>query len=114
MADMQSVLLFLLKLKLDRHSHHLSYQSGPKSPRHIFYGLTNLDCFGLGTSLKNLCLSQCSDVAYIGHWPRAIYLFYRLTDRLTDRQVGKHIYSAVLELTDLISLSVDRLSPNCQ
>ena len=112
---MQSVLfVFLLKLKLDIRSHHLSYQSGSKSPPHIFYGLTNLDCFDLGTSLKKLCLSQCSDVAYIGHWQRAIYLFDRRTDRLTDRQVGRHIYSAVLELTDLISLSVDRLSPNCQ
>ena len=65
---MQSVLFFvLLKLKLDRRSHHLSYQSGPKSPPHIVYGLTNLDCFDLVTSLKKLCLSQCSDVAYIGH-----------------------------------------------
>ena len=109
---MQSV--FLLKLKLDRHSHHLSNKSGPKSPPHIFYGLTNLACFDLGTSLKKLCSSQCSGVAYIGHWPRAIYLFDRQTDRLTDRQVGRHIYSAVLELTDLISLSADRLSPNCQ
>ena len=105
---------FLLMLKLDRRSHHLSYQSGPKSPPHIFYWLTNLDYFDLGTSLKKLCLSQCSGVAYIGHWPRAIYFFDRQTDRLTGRQVGRHIYSDVLELTDLISLSVDRLSPNCQ
>ena len=75
-----------------------------------------MDCFDFGTTLKKLCLSQGSDVAYIGHWPRAIhvYLFDRQTDRLTDRQVSRHIYSAVLELTDLISLSVDGLSPNCQ
>ena len=63
--------------------------------------------------LKNLCLSQGSDVAYIGHWPRAIYFFDIQIDRLTDRQVGRHIYSPVLELTDLISLSVDGLSVNC-
>ena len=112
MADIQTCnQLILPKLKLDRRFHHLSYQSGPKSPPHIFYGLTNLDCFDLGTSLKKICLSQCSGVAYISHWPRAIYLFDRKTDRLTNRQVGRHIYSAVLELTDLISLS---LSPNCQ
>ena len=80
----------------------------------IFFVLTNLDSFDLGTSLKKLCLSQGSNVAYIGHWPRSIYLFDRQTDRLTDRQVGRHIYSAMLELTDLISLSVDGLSPNCQ
>ena len=46
---------FLLKLKLDRRSHHLSYQSGTKSPPHIFYGLTYLDCFDLGKSLKKVC-----------------------------------------------------------
>ena len=105
---MQSV--FLLKLKalgtLDRRAHHLSYQSGPKSPPRIF--------FDLEASQKKLCLSQGSDVAYIGHWPRAIYLFDRKTDRLTEGRVGRHIYSAMLELTDLISLSVDGLSPNCQ
>ena len=82
---MQSV--FLLKLRaLDRRAHHLSYQSGPKSPPHIFFVWTNLDCFDLGMSLKKLCLSQGSDVAYTGHWPRAIYLFDRQTDRPTDRQ----------------------------
>ena len=114
---MQSV-SFLLKLKahgtLDRRAHHLSYQSGPKLPPHIFIVLTILDCFDIGTSLKKLCLSQASDVAYIGYWPRAIYLFDRQTDRLTDRKVGSHMYSAMLELKDLISLSVDGLSPNCQ
>ena len=106
---MQSV--FMLKLKalrtLDRRAQQLSYQSGPKSPPHIFFVLTNLNCFDLGTSLKKLCLSQGSDVAYIGHWTRAIYLIDRQTARLTDRQVGRHIYSAVLELTDFISPSVD-------
>ena len=120
MADRQTCnqCFFLLKLKalrkLDRRAHHLSYQSGPKSPPHIFFVLTNLDCFDSGTSLKKLCISQYSDVAYIGHWPRAIYLFDRKTDRLTDRQVDRRIHSAVLELTDLISLSVDGLSPNCK
>ena len=73
-----------------------------------------MNCFDLGTSLKKLCLSQGSDIANIGHWPRAIYRFDRQTDRLTDRQVGSHIYSAVLELTNHISLFVDGLSPNCQ
>ena len=99
---------------LDRHARHLSYQSGPKSQPHIFFVLTNLDCFALGKYLIKLCLSQGSDVASIGHWPRAICLFDRQTDRLTDRQVCRHIYSAVLELTDLISLSADGPSPNCQ
>ena len=37
---------------LDRHAHHHSYQGGPKSPPHIFFVLTNLDCFDLGTSLS--------------------------------------------------------------
>ena len=117
-TDRHAISFFLLKLKalgtLDRHAHYLSYQSGPKSPPHIFFVLTNLDCFDLGTSLKKLCLSQGSDIAYIGHWPRTIYIFDRQTDRLTDRQVCRHIYYAVLELTNLISLSVDGLSPNCK
>ena len=43
----------------------------------------------MGTSLKKLCLSQGSDVAYIGHWQRAIYLFDRQTDILTDRQTNR-------------------------
>ena len=67
---MQSV-FFLFKLKalgtLDIRAVHLSYQSGPKSPPHIFHVLTNLDCFDMGMSLKKLCYSQGSDVAYIGH-----------------------------------------------
>ena len=87
---------FLLELKalrtLDRRAHHLSYQGGPKSPPHIFFVLTTLDCFDLGTSLKKYDLSQGSDVAYIGHWPLAIYLFDRQTDRLTDRQSGRQTY----------------------
>ena len=95
-ADRQTCnqLFFWLKLKalgtLDRRAHHLSYQSGLKSPPHIFFVLTNLDCFDLGTSLKKLCISQYSDVAYKGRWPRAIYLFDRQTDRL--RQTGRQTY----------------------
>ena len=58
-ADMQSVFIILLKLKalgtLERRAHHLSYQGGPKSPSHIFFVLTNVDCFDLETSLKKLC-----------------------------------------------------------
>ena len=81
MADRQTYNhFFLLNLKclgtLDRRTHHLSYQSGQKSPPHIFFVFTNLDCFDLGTSLKKLCLSQGSDIAYIDHWPRTIYLFF--------------------------------------
>ena len=57
-TDMQTV-FFLLMLKalrtLDRLAHHLSYQGGPKSPPHIFFVLTNLDCFDLWASLKKLC-----------------------------------------------------------
>ena len=90
------LLFFLLKYKaletLDICAQHLSYhQSGPKSPPHIFFVLTNLDCFDLGTSLKKLCLSKGSDVAYIGHWPRAKYLFDRQINRVADREVGRHI-----------------------
>ena len=117
-TDRHAISFFLLKLKalgtLDRCAHHLSYQSGQKSPPHIFFVLSNLDCFDLGTSLIMLCLGLGSDVVYICHWPKAMYLFDRKTDRLTDTQVGRHIYSGVLELTDLISLSVDGVSPNCQ
>ena len=75
--DMQSMFFAQALGTLDRRVHHLSYQGGPKSPPHIFFVLTNLDCFDLGTSLKSYVLSQCSEVAYIGHWPRAIYLFDR-------------------------------------
>ena len=49
----QSLLLELKALvTLDRLTHHLSYQGDPKSPPHIFFVLTNLDCFDLGTSLS--------------------------------------------------------------
>ena len=59
-ADRQTYKQFLLAMlkaldTLDRHAHHLSYQGGQKSPPHIFFVLTNLDCFDLGTSLKQLC-----------------------------------------------------------
>ena len=105
---------FLLKLKalgtLDRRTHHLSYQSGPKSPPHIFFVLTKFDCFDLGTSLKKLCLSQGSGVAYVGHWPRATHLFDRQTDRLTDRQVGRHyILPCLRSQTSYHCLSMDCL-----
>ena len=47
--------ILLLELKaletLDRLAHHLSYQGNPKSSPHIFFVLTNLVCFDLGTSL---------------------------------------------------------------
>ena len=47
----QSLLLELKALgTLERHTNHLSYQVGPKSLPHIFFVLTNLDCFNLGTS----------------------------------------------------------------
>ena len=39
---------------LDRHANHLSYQRGPKAPPYIFFVVTNLDCFDLGSSLKKL------------------------------------------------------------
>ena len=71
-------------------------------------------------SLKKLCFKPSgSDVSYIGNWRRAIYLCDRKTDRQMDRQTDRQknyiqIYFAVLELPDLISLSVDGLSPNCQ
>ena len=48
--------IFLLEFRalgtLDNHAHHLSYHGDPKSPPHIFFVLTNLDCFDLGTSLS--------------------------------------------------------------
>ena len=72
-------------------AHHLSYQGGPKS--HIFFVLTNLDCFDFGTSLKSYVFSRGSDVAYIGHWPRAMNLFIdNQTVSLTDRQTGRQAY----------------------
>ena len=105
MADRHTCKPFLLLMlkalgTLDRQAHHLSYQGGPKSPPHIFFVLTNLDYIDLGMSLKSNVLSQDSDVANIGHWPRAIYLVDRQTDRLTDRQtdkqVDRHIYLYIL------------------
>ena len=95
MADRQTCnQILLLKLRafgtLDRRAHHLSHQGGPKSPPHtcIFIALTNLDCFDLGTSLRKIyVLSQGSDVSYIDHWLRAIYLCDRQTYSQTDRQV---------------------------
>ena len=124
--------ILLLELKaletLDRLAHHLSYQGNPKSTPHIFFVLTNLVCFDLGTSLpeQKYVLSQGSDVSYIGHWLREIYLCdrqtdrqtHRQTDRQTDRQTyrqtDRQTYFAALGLADLISLSVVELSPNCQ
>ena len=37
---------------LDKLVHHLSYSGGPKSSQYIFFVLTNLDHFDLGTSLS--------------------------------------------------------------
>ena len=53
---MQSVVLLKLKAlgTLDRRAYHLSCLGGPKSPPHIFFVLTNLDCFDLGASLKKV------------------------------------------------------------
>ena len=49
----QSLLLELKALAtLGRLAHHLSYQGDPKSLPHIFFVLTNLDCFDSGTSLS--------------------------------------------------------------
>ena len=48
--------ILVLELKalgtLDKLARHLSYQGGPKSPPHIFFVLTNLNYFDLGTSLS--------------------------------------------------------------
>ena len=48
--------ILVLELKalgtLDKVPLHLSYQGGPKLPPHIFFVLTNLDYFDLGTSLS--------------------------------------------------------------
>ena len=91
-ADRQMQIVFCSCSKpftLDRHAHHLSYQGGLKSPSHIFFVWSNLDCFDLGTSEKSYVLSQGRDVACIGHWPRAIYLFDRQTDILTYRQTNR-------------------------
>ena len=61
-TDRHTIRLVLLKLKalvtLDTRTHHLSYQGGPNSPPHIFFVLTNLDCFDSGTSQKKLCVKQ--------------------------------------------------------
>ena len=81
-----------------------------------FLVLTNLDFLDLGTSMKKLCLSQGSGVAFIGHWPRAIYLFDIKTDRLTDRQVGKHIFCLALAHRPHVTVcrwTVSKLSVNC-
>ena len=111
--------ILLLDLKalgaLDILAHHLSYQGNPKSPPHIFFVLHNLVCLTWGRlCLNKVLLSKGSDVSYIGHRPRAIYLCDRKTGRLTDGQADRQVYFALLELADLISLSVDGLSPNCQ
>ena len=60
LADRQACnQILLLELKalgtLDRLAHDLSNQGDPKSPPPIFFVLTNLECFDLGTSLKKLC-----------------------------------------------------------
>ena len=114
MADRQTCKqVFLLKIKalgtLDRRVHHLGYQGGPKSLPHILFVLTILDCFDLGTSLKKYVLSQGCDVAYIGHWPRVIYLFDRQTDRETNRQADIYILPCFSSQTSYHCLSMDCL-----
>ena len=57
MADRQTCYQILLpELKaigtLGGLAHNLSYQGDPKSPPHILFVLTNLDCFDLGTYLS--------------------------------------------------------------
>ena len=57
MADRQTCYqILLLELKalgtLDRLAHRLSYQGDPKSPPHIFFVLSNLDCSDMGTSMS--------------------------------------------------------------
>ena len=67
MADRQTcnqILLFELRAlgTLDRHAHYLSYQGGLKSPPHIFFVLTNLNSFDLGTSLSKKVMFQAKAV----------------------------------------------------
>ena len=76
-TDRHATSFFLLKLKalgpLDRRAHHRNYQGGPKSPPHVFFVLTNLDCFDLGTSLKKLCFKRMQ----LRSLYRSLYLFDR-------------------------------------
>ena len=91
---MQTVFFLMFKALgiLDRHVHHLSYQDGPNSPPH-FLCVDQFGLFWLGdVSEKNYVLSQGSDIAFIGHWPRAIYLLERHTDSQTDIQTGRQTY----------------------
>ena len=55
-----------------------------------------------GRLWKSYVLSQGSDVAYIKVTGQGQYTF--LIDKQTGRQTGRHKYSAVLELTGLISM----------
>ena len=61
--------IFLLELKdlgtLDRLAHNLSYQGDPKSPPHVFFVLTNVDCFDLGTSLSEKVMFKSNAVTYL-------------------------------------------------
>ena len=116
MADRQTcnqILLLMLRAlgTLVRRAHHLRYKGGPKSPPHIFLVFTNLDCFDLGMSLceKSYVLSQGSDVFYVDHWPRAIYLSDRQTDRLTDIQTGRQTDMFCCRQTSYHCLSMDCL-----
>ena len=66
---------------LDKLAHHLGYQGGSKSPPHIFFVLTNLEYFDLGTSLYEKVI---------------VYILYRSLakgnlscDRQTDRQTHR-------------------------
>ena len=61
--------ILLLELKalgtLDRLDHNLSYQNGPKSPPHIFFVLTDSDCFDLGTSLSEKVMFKAKAVTHL-------------------------------------------------
>ena len=63
MADRQTYYqILMLEFKalgtLDRLAHHLRYQGDPNLPPHIFFVLTNLDCFDLGLTWGRLCLKK--------------------------------------------------------
>ena len=114
-TDRMQSLFVLLKFKalgtLDRRAHHLSYQGGPKSPPHIFFVLTNLNRFDLGTSLKKLCFKPRQWRSLYRSLANGNIPFYRQTDRLTDRRTGRRIYilRCLSSQTSYHCLSIDCL-----